>query len=213
MSLKIVTIAVTAFAQNCSIIICQKTQQAAVVDPGGEVDRILAEAEKVGAKITKILLTHAHIDHAGGVAELAERLQLPIEGPQKLDQFWIDALPQQSQMFGFPEVGSFSPDRWLEDGDVVTVGEQQLQVIHTPGHTPGHVVFYHQESAMAFVGDVIFHGSIGRTDFPQGNQQQLVDSIRKKLFPLGDEVSFVPGHGPNSTFHHERMNNPFVGSY
>lgn len=210
MTLKIEIVPVTPFAQNSSIVMCEQTKEAAIVDPGGEVDRIIAQAESMGAKITKIILTHAHIDHAGGVADLARKLSLPIEGPQEKDQFWISALPQQSQMFGFPNVETFTPDRWLNDGDQVTVGDQVLEVIHTPGHTPGHVVFYHQGSKLAFVGDVIFQGSIGRTDFPQSNHQELIDSIQKKLFPLGDEITFVPGHGPTSTFGQERATNPFV---
>jgi len=211
MTLKIEIVPVTPFAQNSSIVMCEETKEAAVVDPGGEVDRIIAQAESMGAKITKIILTHAHIDHAGGVADLARKLSLPIEGPQEKDQFWISALPQQSQMFGFPNVETFTPDRWLNDGDEVTIGNQTLNVIHTPGHTPGHVVFYHQNSKLAFVGDVIFQGSIGRTDFPQSNHQELVDSIRNKLFPLGDDITFVPGHGPTSTFGQEKETNPFVG--
>lgn len=211
MTIKIEIVPVTPFAQNSSIVMCEETKEAAVVDPGGEVDRIIAQAESMGAKITKIILTHAHIDHAGGVADLARKLSLPIEGPQEKDQFWISALPQQSQMFGFPNVETFTPDRWLNDGDEVTIGNQTLSVIHTPGHTPGHVVFYHQNSKLAFVGDVIFQGSIGRTDFPQSNHQELVDSIRNKLFPLGDDITFVPGHGPTSTFGQEKETNPFVG--
>ena len=211
MTIKIEIVPVTPFAQNSSIVMCEETKEAAVVDPGGEVDRIIAQAESMGAKITKIILTHAHIDHAGGVADLARKLSLPIEGPQEKDQFWISALPQQSQMFGFPNVETFTPDRWLNDGDEVTIGNQTLNVIHTPGHTPGHVVFYHQNSKLAFVGDVIFQGSIGRTDFPQSNHQELVDSIRNKLFPLGDDITFVPGHGPTSTFGQEKETNPFVG--
>jgi hydroxyacylglutathione hydrolase len=204
------TVPVTAFMQNCSILMCEETKAAAIVDPGGDVERILASLDKMGAKAEKILLTHAHIDHAGGTAELVKRLQLPIEGPHRGDQFWIDALPEQSQMFGFPNVESFTPDRWLVDGDKVTVGTVELDVIHCPGHTPGHVVFYQPQQKLALVGDVLFRGSIGRTDFPRGNHADLIHSIREKLFPLGDDIRFVPGHGPESTFGYERQTNPFV---
>jgi hydroxyacylglutathione hydrolase len=204
------TVPVTAFMQNCSILMCEATKAAAIVDPGGDVERILASLDKMGAKAEKILLTHAHIDHAGGTAELVKRLQLPIEGPHRGDQFWIDALPEQSQMFGFPNVESFTPDRWLVDGDKVTVGTVELDVIHCPGHTPGHVVFYQPQQKLALVGDVLFRGSIGRTDFPRGNHADLIHSIREKLFPLGDDIRFVPGHGPESTFGYERQTNPFV---
>lgn len=204
------TVPVTAFMQNCSILMCEETRAAAIVDPGGDIERILATLDKMGAKAEKILLTHAHIDHAGGTAELVKRLQLPIEGPHRGDQFWIDALPEQSHMFGFPNVASFTPDRWLVDGDKTTVGTVELDVIHCPGHTPGHVVFYQPQQKLALVGDVLFRGSIGRTDFPQGNHADLIRSIREKLFPLGDDVTFVPGHGPESTFGYERQTNPFV---
>ena len=204
---------VTPFEQNCSIIWCDKTRKAAVVDPGGDLDRIHAAAKTLGVTIEKILITHGHIDHAGGTAKLARELGVPIEGPQEEDRFWIDGMAQQSKMFGFPDVETFTPDRWLHDGDTVTVGEQTLNVVHTPGHTPGHVVFVHPESRLALVGDVLFAGSIGRTDFPRGDHQTLINSIRKKLFPLGDDITFVPGHGPTSTFGEERESNPFVGAY
>ncbi|MCY0966227.1 MBL fold metallo-hydrolase [Parathalassolituus penaei] len=201
---------VTAFMQNCTILMCEETRAAAIVDPGGDVARIRAALDKLGARPQKILLTHAHIDHAGGTAELARQLSIPVEGPHPDDQFWIDALPEQSRMFGFPQVESFTPDRWLADGDQITVGNVSMNVIHCPGHTPGHVVFHQPEQKLAMVGDVLFNGSIGRTDFPRGNHADLVHSIREKLFPLGDDVVFVPGHGPESTFGHERRSNPFV---
>ena len=201
---------VTPFQQNCSLVWCPQTRMAALVDPGGEVDRLLAAVEAEGLTLEKILLTHGHIDHAGGTAELARRTGVPIEGPQPEERFWIEALPQQSRMFGFPQVEQFEPDRWLEDGDTVSVGAQQLQVFHTPGHTPGHVVFFHAATQLALVGDVIFAGSIGRTDFPRGDFNTLVKSIRSKLWPLGDDVSFIPGHGPMSTIGRERRTNPFV---
>jgi len=206
-------IPVTAFEQNCTLLWCEDTRKAAVVDPGGDIARVLSSVQEKGLTLEKILLTHAHIDHAGGTAELAVRAGIPIEGPHQGDLFWIEGLPQQSQMFGFPPAEVFTPDRWLDDQDSVTVGEQTLQVLHCPGHTPGHVVFYHEESELALVGDVLFNGSIGRTDFPQGNHEQLISSIRDKLFPLGDNVTFIPGHGPVSTFGHERQTNPFVADH
>lgn len=209
--LRYLTIPVTPFAQNCSLLWCDDTMDAAVVDPGGEVDRLLAEAERLGVRLTQIWLTHAHIDHAGGTAELAERLSLPIIGPHPADQFWIDALPQQSQMFGFPPAGAFTPTRWLHDGDTVQLGHSTLAVRHCPGHTPGHVVFHSAEAQRVFVGDVLFAGSIGRTDFPQGNHQQLIDSITQRLWPMGDDTVFIPGHGPESTLGRERRHNPYVG--
>lgn len=202
---------VTAFAQNCTVLWCDETQKGAVVDPGGDIASIVAVIEQKGIVIEKILLTHAHIDHAGGTAELAKQLKLTIEGPHKEDLFWIDGLGQQAQMFGFASVESFTPDRWLNDGDTVTVGNEVLDVIYTPGHTPGHVVFYSKALAIAWVGDVLFAGSIGRTDFPRGDHPTLINSICQKLWPLGNEVEFICGHGPNSTFGRERASNPLVG--
>lgn len=209
--MKVFTIPVTPFQQNCSLLVCETTGKAAVVDPGGELDRIVAAAEQAGATIEKILVTHGHIDHAGGVKELADRLGVPIEGPHRDDQFWIDMLDQQGSRYGFPPAYPFTPDRWLEDGDTVTVGELRFDVVHCPGHTPGHVVFVQPEQRFAVVGDVLFRGSIGRTDFPRGDFDSLVQSIRGKLFPLGDDIRFLPGHGPTSTFGAERAHNPFVG--
>ena len=208
--MKVIVIPVTAFEQNCSILICEQSRRAAVVDPGGDIERILAAIDEADVSVEKILLTHGHIDHAGGVAELARRLQLPVEGPHRDDKFWIDQLPEQGSQFGLGQAEVFEPDRWLEDGDTVEVGEHTLQVIHAPGHTPGHVVFYAADARLAVVGDVLFRGSIGRTDFPRGNQRELLDSICKKLFPLGDDIGFLPGHGPASTFGDERRHNPFV---
>ena len=203
-------IPVTPFQQNCTLLWCEETLRAAVVDPGGDLPRIKAAVAEEGVVLEKILLTHAHIDHAGGTAALARELGLTIEGPEREDQFWIEGLPQQSKMFGFPNVEVFTPDRWLEDGDRVSFGEVELQVIHCPGHTPGHVVFYHAESSLALVGDVLFQGSIGRTDFPRGDHATLIRSIKEKLLPLGDEIAFIPGHGPMSTFGQERKTNPFI---
>ncbi|AVP56653.1 MBL fold metallo-hydrolase [Pulveribacter suum] len=205
------TLPVTAFQQNCSLVWCDQTMDAAVIDPGGDLDRLLAAVQRLGLSLKAIWLTHAHIDHAGGAGELAERLQLPIIGPHEGDQFWIDGLPQQSAMFGFPPAQAFVPTRWLHDGDTVSIGQETLHVRHCPGHTPGHVVFHAPQAKRAFVGDVLFAGSIGRTDFPQGNHQQLIDSITGRLWPMGDDTVFIPGHGPESTFGQERRSNPFVG--
>ena len=204
------TIPVTAFQQNCSLVWCDQTRRAAVIDPGGDLDVILNQVAERELSLEAIWLTHAHIDHAGGTGELSRRLNIPIVGPHKAGQFWIDALPKQSAMFGFPAAQSFQPTQWLEDGDTVTVGQSSLQVRHCPGHTPGHVVFHSAEAKRAFVGDVLFAGSIGRTDFPQGNHQQLIDSITQRLWPMGDATVFIPGHGPESSFGRERRSNPYV---
>lgn len=208
--MKYVVIPVTPFEQNCTLIWCERTLRAAVVDPGGDVDIILERIEGAGVNPEKILLTHGHIDHAGGTTELKRRLAVPVEGPQIEERFWLDALPQQSRMFGVAAAEAVVPDRWLSEGDTVSVGDLTLQVLHTPGHTPGHVVFFEPVSRIALVGDVLFAGSIGRTDFPRGDYALLISSIRDKLFPLGDDVVFVPGHGPESTFGRERRSNPFV---
>ena len=203
-------IPVTPFEQNCTIFWCEKTRQAAIIDPGGDVDRILEVLEAEQLTPAKILVTHGHIDHAGGVGAMAARTGVPIEGPHEEDRFWIDGMPQQSKMFGFPNVTSFVPDRWLKAGDKVHFGEVELDVLHCPGHTPGHIVFFHAPGRLAQVGDVLFQGSIGRTDFPRGDYDTLVKSIHERLFPLGDDVEFIPGHGPMSTFGEERRFNPFL---
>ena len=210
MSLSVAIVPVTAFAQNCTVVMCNNTKKAAITDPGGDTDRILEQLKAMDAVPEKILLTHGHIDHAGASKELARILNIPIIGPHHADLFWLQGLTQQAAMFNFKQVESFEPDQWLEDGDEVSVGDVTLQVIHAPGHTPGHVVFYSADNKLAWVGDVIFEGSIGRTDFPQGDFDQLISSIKNKLFPLGDDVTFIPGHGANSTFGHERQFNPFV---
>jgi len=207
------TIPVTAFAQNCSLLWDDATpvpHEAAVIDPGGDLDRVLAEAQRLDLKLAQIWLTHAHIDHAGGAGVLARRLAIPIIGPHQDDAAWIAALPQQSVMFGLPPVETFTPTRWLTDGDTVELAGHSIRVRHCPGHTPGHVVFHVPEMERAFVGDVLFAGSIGRTDLMGGNHDQLIDSIRTRLWPMGDATGFIPGHGPESTFGRERRSNPFV---
>lgn len=201
---------VTAFAQNCSVIWCDQTGRGAVIDPGGDLERIMAVVAEHGVELEKILLTHAHIDHAGAAAALSRRAGLPIEGPHPGDRFWIEQLPRQGAMFGLPASEAFEPTRWLDQGDTVQVGGITLEVRHCPGHTPGHVVFFEPVSRIAFVGDVLFAGSIGRSDFPGGDQDTLLGSIRDNLLPLGDDVRFVPGHGPMSTFGQERLHNPYV---
>jgi hydroxyacylglutathione hydrolase len=203
-------IPVTPFEQNCTLFWCKETRKAAVIDPGGDIDRILQAVADEGLELVKILVTHGHIDHAGGAGDLAERLGLPIEGPHEEDRFWIEGMPQQSRMFGFPAVMSFEPARWLKDGDKVAFGKVELDVLHCPGHTPGHVVFYHGPSRLMQVGDVLFQGSIGRTDFPRGDHDTLIRSIKERLFPLGDDIAFIPGHGPMSTLGEERRYNPFL---
>ncbi len=209
--MRVIVTPVTLFQQNCSLVWCESTRRAAIVDPGGDTDQVLAAAAREGVTIEKLLVTHAHIDHAGAAATLARELGVPIEGPHRDDQFWIDLLPEQGARYGFPPAERFEPSRWLEHGDTVTVGQLTLDVVHCPGHTPGHVVFHHAPSRIALVGDVLFQGSIGRTDFPRGDHATLLASIRERLWPLGDDVTFVPGHGPLSTFGDERRSNPFVG--
>ena len=209
--LKYETVPVTPFQQNCSILWCDDTREAAVVDPGGDLDDILTAVQRLGVTLKQIWVTHAHIDHAGGVGTLARQLDLPIVGPHPGDQFWIDGLPRQAQTYGFAPAEAFKPTRWLQDGDTVTLGKHTLNVRHCPGHTPGHVVFHAPEIHRAFVGDVLFAGSIGRTDFPQGNYDQLIASITQRLWPMGDDTVFISGHGPESSFGRERKSNPYVG--
>ncbi|MBI5720249.1 MAG: MBL fold metallo-hydrolase [Burkholderiales bacterium] len=204
------TLPVTPFQQNCSIVWCDRTMEGAVIDPGGDLPRIKAAVHELGVTLKQILLTHAHIDHAGGTGTLARELGLPIVGPHEGDQFWIDGLAQQSRMFGLAPAEPFTPTRWLHEGDTVQVGESKLDVHHCPGHTPGHVVFHSAEAGRAFVGDVLFAGSIGRTDFPGGDHDMLIASITQRLWPLGDGTVFIPGHGPESSFGRERRTNPYV---
>ncbi|HKU00009.1 MAG TPA: MBL fold metallo-hydrolase [Paraburkholderia sp.] len=208
--MKVTLIPVTPFQQNSSLLVCEATGRAAVVDPGGDLDRIAAEIERQGVQLEKVLLTHGHLDHCAGAKELAEKYGVPIVGPHEDERFWIDQLPQQSVRFGFGHAQAFEPDRWLADSDTVQFGDEELEVYHCPGHTPGHVVFFSRKHQLALVGDVLFAGSIGRTDFPRGNHADLIRSIREKLWPLGNDVTFVPGHGPVSTFGEERRTNPYV---
>ena len=201
---------VTPLQQNCTIVWCTATNKAAVIDPGGEVPRLLKAIADNGLVLEKIWITHGHMDHAGGTAALKDATGVPIEGPHKDDQFWIDRITESGRQYGMPEARTFTPDRWLEDNDTVTLGETTWQVRHCPGHTPGHVVFVHEGARFAQVGDVLFKGSIGRTDFPRSNHADLLNAITTKLWPFGDDIAFVPGHGPMSTFGAERRTNPFV---
>lgn len=203
-------IPVTPLQQNCTLLLCPASGNAALVDPGGDVEDIVAAIERHGAHLEKIFLTHGHLDHVGGTVALRDRYGVPVEGPHRDDAFWIEGLPMQAQMFGFPPLPAFTPDRWLEGGDTVRFGQVQLAVRHCPGHTPGHVVFFDAKSRLALVGDVLFAGSIGRTDLPRGNHSDLLRAIREQLWPLGSDVRFIPGHGPMSTFGAERRSNPFV---
>ena len=206
------TVPVTPFQQNASIVWCDETMEGAIVDPGGDVPRLKAEVARLGVKLVALWLTHAHIDHAGGTGALARELGLPIIGPHQGDDYWIAGLPQQSKMFGFPAAEMFTPTRWLNDGDVVDLGRCRVSVRHCPGHTPGHVVFHSAQAQRCFVGDVLFAGSIGRTDFPGGDHATLIRSITERLWPLGDDTVFIPGHGPESTFGEERRFNPYVAN-
>ena len=207
--LRAAIIPVTPLQQNCTLLWCTETMRGAFVDPGGDLARLKDAARQSGATIEKILLTHGHIDHCGSAGIFAEELGVPIEGPHEDDLFWIAQLEQDGARYGITGK-PFAPDRWLVDGDQVTVGNLTFNVRHCPGHTPGHVVFHHPESSLALVGDVLFKGSVGRSDFPRGDQQQLIRSITTRLWPMGDDTAFVPGHGPMSTFGHERATNPFV---
>lgn len=208
--MKFTVIPVTSFEQNCTLMWCEQTLRAAVVDPGGDLERIRSVVEEHGLVLEKILLTHGHIDHAGGAGELARSAGLPIEGPHIGDKFWIDDLAAQCAMFGFPPAEGFEPGRWLAQGDQVQVGGEVLEVRHCSGHTPGHVIYYHAGERVAVVGDVLFKGSIGRTDLPGGDHAALLASIRAQLWTLDDEVEFIPGHGPLSNIGHERATNPFL---
>lgn len=201
---------VTPLQQNCTVVWCAKTKKAAVIDPGGEVDMILKGIAHHGLTLEKIWITHGHADHAGGAAALKDASGAPIEGPHPDDQFWIERIDADGARYGLTGARSFTPDRWLDDGDTVTLGETTWEVYHCPGHTPGHVIFHNREARFAQVGDVLFKGAVGRWDFPRGNWDQLVNSITTRLWPLGDDVTFVPGHNDLSTFGAERATNPFV---
>ena len=211
--MQVVVQPVTPFVQNCSILWCTETMKGAAVDPGGDLDQIDAILKENGVTLEKVLITHGHLDHAGGAADLAERHGVPIEGPHRADLFLINDLDKSAERYGFEGARSFETDRWLEGGDTVTVGNLTFDVKHCPGHTPGHVVFFNEDAQIAFVGDVLFQGSIGRTDLPQGNFNHLVTAIREELWPLGEDVTFVSGHGANSTFGFERKFNPFVADH
>jgi hydroxyacylglutathione hydrolase len=216
--LKAAIVPVTPFQQNCSIVFDERSKRGAVVDPGGEVERIREAVAKLGVTVERILLTHGHIDHAGGAAALRDALAgegdgraVPIEGPDERDRFLLDGLEDKGREFGIAGVGNVLPDRWLAEGDTVDVGGHGFAVLHCPGHTPGHVVLHSRADRFALVGDVLFRGSVGRTDFPYGDGPALLRSIREKLFPLGDEVSFLCGHGPGSTIALEKRTNPYAG--
>ena len=211
MGLKGQVIPVTPFQQNCSVVRSEATMVGAVIDPGGDLPRIRAAVEESGVTVEKILLTHGHVDHAAGAGTLAELLGVPIEGPREADRFPIEGLPEQAERFGFGPATAFEPARWLDEGDEVTVSDLTLEVRHCPGHTPGHAIFFHRPSNLAVVGDVLFQGSIGRTDLPGGDHAAPIRSIRTRLWPLGTDIAFLPGHGPMSTFAAERAGNPFVG--
>jgi len=203
-------IPVTSFQQNCSLVWCDQTNDAVFVDPGGDVDKLLDAVKEAGVNVKEIWLTHGHLDHVGASAELKKQLKILIIGPHIEDEFLINALPKQCEMFGFSLVDDFAPDRWLKEGECIKVGNEELSILYTPGHTPGHIVLKHAEQKLLWVGDVLFRHSIGRTDFPGGNHQQLLASIENKLLTLDDDYQFIPGHGPQSTIGEERLHNPFL---
>ena len=212
-ALRAIVVPVTPFQQNCSIVWCIETKMGAVFDPGGDLENILQAIGEHEINIEKILITHAHLDHAGGAHELSKKLNVPIEGPHKEDLFLMESLAEQGEKFGLNDAKSFKTNRYLNNGDKVKIGNQILGVRHCPGHTPGHIIFFHEEAKLAVVGDVIFQGSIGRSDLPRGNHEELVNSIVRELWPLGDEMTFIPGHGPLSTFGQERLTNPYVSDF
>jgi len=202
-------IPVTPFQQNCTLLWCEKTKKAAVIDPGGDLERIRDAIAQSGVSVEKILLTHGHIDHAAGAAELREELGVTIEGPHEADDFLLQRLAEQGQAYGIP-ARPVTPDRWLNEGDTVTIGDLTLDVLHCPGHSPGSVVLVSKAERFAIVGDVIFQGSVGRVDLPGGDGKALIRSIKDKLLPLGDDIAFICGHGPMSTLGQERQSNPFL---
>ena len=208
--MKVIVIPVTPYQQNCSLVICKETNKAAIIDPGGEAERILSAVKNHNVTVDKIILTHGHLDHVGGAETLAEQLNIPIIGPEKEDAFWLDAMQQQCDMFGFPKVNSFLPTEWLEEGDVVEVGNIKFNVLHIPGHTPGHVVLFDAISKQLIAGDILFNGSIGRSDFPRGDHGQLISGIKTKLLTLPEETLVYPGHGPTTTIGREKVSNPHL---
>jgi glyoxylase-like metal-dependent hydrolase (beta-lactamase superfamily II) len=208
--MKIIVIPVTPFEQNCSLVICEETNTAAIVDPGGDTTYILKNVEKQNVKVDKIILTHGHLDHVGGTQVIAEKLGVPIIGPEKEDLFWLEQLESQSQRFGLPVTASFVPDRWLQENDIVEVGNIKLKVLHIPGHTPGHIALYDAESKKVIVGDILFRRSIGRSDFPRGDANQLITGIKKKLLTLPEETIVYPGHGLTTTIGQEKAANPYL---
>ena len=203
-------IPVTVFQQNCMLLWCEATKRAVVIDPGGEIDRVEAAIRESGVTVERILITHGHIDHAGGAAELKERLDVPVEGPHRANSFLLEHLAEVGLSYGIGGARNVVPDRWLEDGDQVRAGDLVLDVLHCPGHSPGSVVFVNKDQRFAIVGDVLFQGSIGRTDLPGGDHQALIRSITNKLFPLGDDVAVISGHGSTSSIGRERTTNPFL---
>ena len=209
-NMDIITLAVTPFSQNCRIVICKRTRQAVVVDPGGDADKIIAELAKHTVELKSILLTHGHLDHVGAAKQLSEHFDIKIICPQKDELFWFDALPMQAQMFGFKTIDTFYPDVWLEAGDTYTIGDLSFIVRHCPGHTPGHIVFYEATHQVVLVGDVIFKGSVGRTDFPKGDAAQLLNSIKEQVLTLPDDTRILSGHGPDTKVAVERISNPFI---
>ena len=210
MALKATIVTVTPYQQNCSIIKCESTGRGAIVDPGGDSDRILAAVEQMQVQVEKILLTHGHVDHSAAADPMRKEFGVPIEGPHEADRFWLEKLPDWTKMSNFPHADPFEPDRWLKGGDTVTIGAETLDVYFCPGHSPGHVIFVHAQQRVAWVGDVIFQGSVGRTDLPMCCHEALMSSIHETLLPLGDDLTFIPGHGPVSTLGQERQRNPFV---
>lgn len=205
-----VIVPVTAFEQNCTIIWDEPSKKAVVIDPGGDVPQILAAIKQTGVKVEKIWLTHGHIDHVGGAAELREALGVPIEGPHVGDKFLLDNVVSSGARFGITGVRDFAPDRWLDEGDTVSIGDLNFEILHCPGHSPGSVVYFNKQLRFAVVGDVLFNGSVGRTDLPGGSHSTLMSSIKNKLLPLGDDVGFICGHGAGSSLGQERMTNPFL---
>ncbi len=210
-TLELQIIPVTPFQQNCSLLWDKESLEAVLVDPGGEPERILEVVKSLGVTVKEIWLTHGHLDHAGGAKNIREQIGVPVIGPHEADQFWMDTIAESWAKYGHAGMGDdIVPDKYLKDGDTLSLASTEFKVLHTPGHTPGHVVIYNLNLKLAFVGDVLFRGSIGRTDFPKGNHQELLDSITQKLWPLGPDMRFIPGHGPMGTFGQERQDNPFV---